>query len=151
MNLNNQYGYNLIENIIYKINNKSLVIKYNSKEYIISLKTSENYNKSFYIDNYELRYFRKNSKPNYDLPAIYSSDLLKNIINEKLCLISKSNLFIMLLEKIEDNNKDVRNQNDNLVVENNININKNVKIKIKKINYKDKNSEHTCKNKCIII
>ena len=59
MNPDTQYGYDLIENIIDKINDKSLVINYNSKEYIISLKTSENNKINFYSDNYELKLCKK--------------------------------------------------------------------------------------------
>jgi hypothetical protein len=153
MNPDTQYGYDLIENIIDKINDKSLVINYNSKEYIISLKTSENNKINFYSDNYELKLCKKkNLKPNYDLPSFYSSILLKNIINEKICLTCKNNLYIMLLEKIEENNKNIEIIDDNKEVENDVNNNKKVKIKINKKDCKyDKDSYHTCKNICIII
>jgi len=54
--IDNQYAYELIENIINKINNKSITINNNSNEYIISLKNCENNNKKdFLIENYELR------------------------------------------------------------------------------------------------
>ena len=42
LNIDNQYGYDLIQNIINKINNESLVINYNSKDYLLSVKESQN-------------------------------------------------------------------------------------------------------------
>jgi len=42
LNIDNQYVYNLIQNIIKKINNESIIINYDSKDYILSVKENEN-------------------------------------------------------------------------------------------------------------
>lgn len=103
MNIDIQYGYELIENIIQKINNQILIINYNSKEYIISLKECDNENKNdFYKKNYELRPSKKDLKPKNDISPFSSSILLKNIANDKISLICKNELYIMLIEKFDD-------------------------------------------------
>ena len=161
LNINTQYGYDLIENIINKINNKSIVVNNNSMQYIFSLKNCENNNnKNFYMENYELRLCKKNLKPNFELPPFFSSILLKNILNEKLSLICNNNLYIMLLEKTEDNYEnekenlnEIEYEKDNLNEMENENINEKedkLKIRIKKENIKyDNSNNYNCKNNCI--
>ena len=59
-NIKEEYGYDLIKNIIKKINDKKLIVENNSIKYIISLKDCEDENnKEFYIKNYELKYAKK--------------------------------------------------------------------------------------------
>jgi hypothetical protein len=148
LNINTQYGYDLIENIINKINNKSIVVNNNSMQYIFSLKNCENNNnKNFYMENYELRLCKKNLKPNFELPPFFSSILLKNILNEKLSLICHNNLYIMLLEKEGDDHEN-ENEKEN---ENNNEKEDKIKIRIKKENIKyDKGDNYNCKKKCIL-
>ena len=60
-NLNKQYVYELIKNIVRKINNENINIKLNSIDYIVSLKDIENENSdfNFYINNYEIKPCKK--------------------------------------------------------------------------------------------
>ena len=59
-NIKEEYGYDLIKNIIKKINEKKLIVENNSIKYIISLKDCEDENnKEFYIKNYELKLCKK--------------------------------------------------------------------------------------------
>ena len=150
LNINTQYGYDLIENIIYKINNQSMIINNNSKQYIFSLKNCQNSNKNFYVENYELRLCKKNElKPKFDLPPFSPSVSLKNILNEKISLICKNSLYIMLLEKSVDSEE----LNYEKEIKNEINEEKDekIKIRIRKENIKfDNNSNHNCKNRCNI-
>lgn len=150
LNINTQYGYDLIENIIYKINNQSMIINNNSKQYIFSLKNCQNSNKNFYVENYELRLCKKNGlKPKFDLPPFSPSVSLKNILNEKISLICKNSLYIMLLEKSVDSEE----LNYEKEFKNEINEEKDekIKIRIRKENIKfDNNSNHNCKNRCNI-
>ena len=130
-------------------------------QYIFSLKDCQNNNnKNFYIENYELRLCKKNLKPNFELPPFFSSILLKNILNEKLSLICNNNLYIMLLEKTEDNYEnekenlnEIEYEKDNLNEMENENINEKedkLKIRIKKENIKyDNSNNYNCKNNCI--
>jgi hypothetical protein len=106
LDINSQYGYDLIENIIKNINKKSITIKYNSKQYIVSLKDCEyeSCKKNFYMQNYELKFCnKKNMKPKIDLPPISLKTQLFNISDVKISLISKYHYNIMLIEKLEDN------------------------------------------------
>jgi hypothetical protein len=107
LNVKKEYGYDLIKNIVKKINNKNLIVISNSIKYIISLKDIEDDdNNDFYINNYELRYYKKkNMIPKYDLPALSSYYLLEKISNEKISFISKNSLNIMITEKFEDYNE----------------------------------------------
>lgn len=149
MNIDIQYGYELIENIINKINNESFIINSNSKKYIISLKNCEHDNnkKNFYIKNYELRFCnKKNMKPKKDLPAFSLCTILKNISDQRISFISKYSLNIMLIEKFEDNinKKNILEEDD----ENNKN--KHIKM-IKKNNNYEKDKICKCMNSCLII
>lgn len=99
--IDKQYAYELIKNIVKKINNENINIKYNSKVYIISLKDIEDDDDiDFYIKNYELRPCKKkNFMPKSDCPSYSSSSLLKNIEKENISFVSKLSLNIMIREK----------------------------------------------------
>ena len=99
--INKQYIYELIKNIVKKINNENINIKYNSKDYIISLKDIEDDDDfDFYIKNYELKPCKKkNFMPKSDCPSYSSSSLLKNIEKENISFVSKLPLNIMIREK----------------------------------------------------
>ena len=106
LNINKQYAYELINNIINKINNMPITINFSLKEYIISLKNSDNNSKGFYTNNFELRFCHKKTlKPNYDLPAFSPNSLLADIQNERISFICKNKLYFMLIEKYENNKK----------------------------------------------
>ena len=102
-NVNNQHVYELIKNAVKNINNKKIIITYNTINYIVSLKDiEEEENMDFYTKNYELRPCKKkNFMPKNDCPSYSSSSLLKNLENKNISFISKRNLNIMLLEKLE--------------------------------------------------
>ena len=110
LNINKQYVYELIKNIVKKINNEKINIKLNSIEYIVSLKdieNNENDDFDFYKKNYEIKPCKKkNHMPKNDSPSYNSSSLLKNIPNENICFICKSPLNIMIREKNEINEKE---------------------------------------------
>ena len=165
-NIDNQYVYELIENIIKKINDKSITINDNSNEYIISLKNYENNNKKeFFTENYELRLCNKKTlKPKFDLPPISSNFLLNNIVNERLSFICKNKLYIILIEKFEDKidkyeetideseDKDEEEEEEyDDEYENEKNINKKIKIVINRNIKYDKNGGCKDKSFCIII
>ena len=99
--INKQYTYELIKDIVKKINNENIIIKYNSKDYIISLKDIEDDDDfNFYIKNYELKPCKKkNFMPKSDCPSYSSSSLLKNIEKENISFVSKLPLNIMIREK----------------------------------------------------
>ena len=153
LNIKKDYGYDLIKNIVKKINNNNLIIINNSIKYIVSLKDcEEDNNKNFYINNYELKQCRKQTLiPKQDLPGYSPTSLLENMINEKISFVSKNSLNIMLTEKYEEefqrknnvNNININTQ-DNLdyFFENNNNIHK---------KDENKNKENLCRNNCIII
>ena len=173
LNINTQYGYELIDNIINKINNMSIIINYNLKEFIISLKNSEDNNsEQFYMNNYELRFCNKKTlKPKFDLPPFSSNCLLENIQEERISFICKNNLNIILIEKYEDkkiNKKEEKNKAKEKVVDEDDNKeeeddkeeedngqnsdDKKIKIIIKRNNYKyDKNHKSNCKSLCLLI
>lgn len=137
-NIENQYIYELIGNIVKIINNKRLIINYNSINYLISLKDCEDDDFNFYINNYELKPCKKkNNYPKDDLPNYSSTSLLKNIINEKISFISKNSLNIMFLENYEaEINNNYENQNS--IVYNNDSVN--IKEEEKEINISKDNS-----------
>ena len=99
--INKQYIYELIKNIVKKINNENIIIKYNSKDYIIFLKDIEDDDDiDFYIKNYELKPCKKKTfMPKSDSPSYSSSSLLKNIEKENISFVSKLPLNIMIREK----------------------------------------------------
>ena len=120
MNTKNQYGYDLIQNLIQKINEKKILISLNSINYIVSLKDSEDENnKNFYEQNYELRPFCiKTLKPKFDSPKYCCNSLLKEFINKNISFISKSEINIMLIEKYDDikGNTEKEEEMDNINV-----------------------------------
>lgn len=112
LNINKQYGYELINNIINKINNMPIAINFSLKEYIISLKNSDNNSKEFHTNNFELRFCHKKTlKPNYDKPPFSPNSLLADIQNERISFICKNKLYIMLIEKYVDN-KTLKNEKE---------------------------------------
>lgn len=105
-NKSEQYIYELIKNIVKKINKKNIIINYNNVNYIVSLKDCDNSDddneKNFYIKNYEIKYCNKtNFRPLNDIHNLSSNSLIKNINDEKMSLISKTPLNVMLRETIE--------------------------------------------------
>jgi hypothetical protein len=101
-NKSKQYIFELIKNIIKKINEKNIVINYNNINYIVSLKDTENEDIEFYEKNYELKPCKKkNFKPKEDCPSYSPNSLLENVDS----FISKNSLNIMLVEKLEENNQ----------------------------------------------
>ena len=146
LNIDKQYGYELIENIIKKINNNSIIIDYNSKKYKVSLKDSEYENKKyFYSKNYELRLCKKkNCKPSYDFPEFDSFSLIKNFANERISFISKNDLNIIIIENYE-NYTCYQNNNDEYSIEN-----KKLNLKIQKYKY-DKFENSKSNSSCLLI
>ena len=152
LNINNQYGYDLIRNIIKKVNNESRVINNDSKNFIISLKDCENEDDTFYINNFELRKCKKNTlKPNKELPPFSSNLLLNNILDDSISLICKNNIYIMLIEKYNDieEEKYVNDSFDNH--EQSVNKIRELDQRNNEYNYKsEKYDEYKC-NSCLII
>ena len=88
-NINENNVQDLIKNIIYKINDKNIIIQNDKINYIISLKDSDE--QDFYKNNYELRTYKENDY------IVYPPDLLLNDIEAiKLNLVSKNYLNIMI-------------------------------------------------------
>ena len=150
LNIDNQYGYDLIQNIINKINNESLVINYNSKDYILSVKESQNDDKkNFYINNFEIRKCKKKTlKPKDDTPPFSPELLLNNILDDTISFICKNNMYIILIEKFDDDIEEEKYEDDFTESEEKSgNKNGNLKQKIKEYDYQD---DSKCKI-CIII
>ena len=148
LNIDNQYGYDLIQNIIKKINNESLVINYDSKDYILSLKENQNDDtKNFYINNFEIRKCQKKTfKPKDDVPPFSPELLLNNILDDTISFICKNNIYIILIEKFDDDIEEGKYEDDFTESEGQSE-NKNENQKIKDNNYQD---DSKCKS-CIII
>ena len=153
-NIQTQYIYELIKNIVKEFNKNEFEIKYNSNNYILILKDSENENDlDFYINNYELRPYKKRTlKPKFDLPNYCAKSLLYNIKNEVICFIPKDPINILLYEKfdnIEQENKcfEENNYNDYIFQNQNIVVNNESK-KRQKIK---KSNKLLWKNNCIIL
>ena len=88
-NINENNVQDLIKNIIYKINDKNIIIQNDKINYIISLKDSDE--QDFYKNNYEIRTYKEKEC------IIYPSDLLLSDIKAtKLILVSKKYLNIMI-------------------------------------------------------
>jgi hypothetical protein len=107
-NLNRQYSYELIKNIVKKINEKNITINQNNTNYIVSLKdfddSEEENNMDFYSRNYELKPINKINFTSIKESENYSSDsLLKNIDNKKISFVAKNSFNIMLREKNDTN------------------------------------------------
>ena len=148
LNIDNQYGYDLIQNIIKKINNESLVINYDSKDYILSVKENQNDDtKNFYINNFEIRKCQKKTfKPKDDVPPFSPELLLNNILDDTISFICKNNIYIILIEKFDDDIEEGKYEDDFAESEGQSE-NKNENQKIKDNNYQD---DSKCKS-CIII
>ena len=154
-NINEQYIYELIKNIVKIINNKKFIVKNNSNNYIISLKDSEEENDiDFYINNYEIKQYKNKSMLlKNELPAYSSNSLLDIIPNEKISFVSKNPLNIMLIEKYDDCKlKNEKNDLFNNIVEKSedfeiFDVNKKI---INKKNRK-KNKHGICLCSCVII
>ena len=154
-NINEQYIYKLIKNIVKIINNKKFIVKNNSNNYIISLKDCEEEKEiDFYIKNYEIKqYNNKISLSKIDLPTYSSNSLLKIISDEKINFVSKSPLNIMLIETYDDSN--LKNNKKKDLFNNRIEKTENIEIfdinkKIKKKNV-IKYKQGFCMSSCIII
>ena len=107
-NLNRQDSYELIKNIVKKINEKNITINHNNTNYIVSLKdfddSEEENNMDFYSRNYELKPINKINFTSIKESENYSSDsLLKNIDNKKISFVVKNSFNIMFREKNESN------------------------------------------------
>ena len=102
--INNQYVYELIKNVVKIINDKKICVQINTINYVISLKDIEDEeNMDFYMKIYELKLCsKKNYFPKDDLPCFSSSSLLNIIENDNISFISKNPLNIMLREKFEN-------------------------------------------------
>ena len=153
-NINEQYIYELIKNIVKIINNKKFIVKNNFNNYIISLKDCEEENNiDFYIKNYEIKqYINKISLLKNDSPTYSSNSLINKILDEKINFVSKNPLNIMLIEAYDDSNlKNRKKDLFNNIIENTENneifdVNK----KINKKNIK-KYKQEICINSCLII
>ena len=113
-NIDEQHVYELIKNIVKKINEKNIIINYKDSKYIVSLKDSENENDiEFYIKNYELKPCKKkNFMPKNDCPSYSPNSLLKNVDKKIFSFVSKSSLNIMLIEQFETIEEESKNQYD---------------------------------------
>ena len=116
--LNKNYTYELMKNIVKKINEKKLFINSDNTKYIISLKDLEDHedknNKDFYIKNYEFKQCnKKNFVPKIDGESFSAESLLKNIDSKKISFIAKNPLNIMLREKNETKVKEGDNKYQN--------------------------------------
>jgi len=152
LDINNQYGYDLIKNIIKKINNECLAINKDSRSFILSLKDCENGDNDFYINNFELRKSNKKTlKPNKDLPPFCPNLLLNNIVDDNISLICKNNINIMLFEKYND--VEETKYDDDFFENHEKNINKieNFNQRNNEYNYKNENYDDYKCNSCLII
>ncbi len=155
LDVDNQYGYDLIENIINKINNNTINITYNCQKYCVSLKNCENNNKKqFYIDNYELRpCSKKTLKPKFDSPTFSSSILLYNFNDKNISMVCKNNLYIFLIEKFEEEDE-IENKDSQYYEEEEEEENEDkdiIDLAIKKhISKFDKDDGSNCKSNCIL-
>ena len=106
--INKQYIYELIKNVVKKINSQEIVITYNSAKCIISLKdVEEDENFDFYIKNYEIKPCKKkNFMPKDDSPSYSSYSLLNCIENENISFVLKNPMNIMIREKYEKNGEE---------------------------------------------
>ena len=114
-NVNRQYSYELIKNIVKKINEKNITINHNNTTYSVSLKecqdSEEENDTDFYIKNYELKPINNNNfTPKEDSGNYLSKTLLKNIDSKKINFVSKNTFNIMLREKNETNKEEGDNK-----------------------------------------
>ena len=150
LNIKEKYGFDLIKNIIKKINDQNIVVENNSVKYIVSLKDNDfedEDNKDFYTKNYELKQCTKKTlKPKDHFPGYSPSSLLEDIINERISFVSKNDLNIMLTEKFNDY-KETNEPKDEIIINYKNNIKEDVKLNSKLNNNKKKRY----KTKCAII
>ena len=114
-NLNRQYSYELIKNIVKKINEKNITINHNNTNYIVSLQdcddSEEENDMNFYSRNYELKPINKINFTSKKESENYSPEsLLKNIDNKKISFIVKNSFNIMFREKNESNKEEGDNK-----------------------------------------
>ena len=111
-NKNIHHIYELIENIVKKINEKNIVINFKKVNYIVSLKdcddlVDKNDKKQFYMDNYELKqYENKNNKSEKDLQRFGSKSSLKDLNDNEIIFTSKNPINILIREKFEKNKEE---------------------------------------------
>ena len=150
LDIKEKYGFDLIKNIIKKINDQNIVVENNSVKYIVSLKDNDfedEDNKDFYTKNYELRQCTKKTlKPKDHFPGYSSSSLLEDFINERISFVSKNNLNVMLTKKYNDY-KETNEPKDEIIINDKNNIIEGVKINSGLNNNKKKRY----KTKCTII
>ena len=151
----NQYAYQLIVDIINKFNSEKKEITLKNKKYIINLKETDNDNtdNNFYQNNYILKPAKKSFKPKMDMPNYCFDTILKNLKNERICLLSINQENILLKEIISDEHMDIYNKKKyNDEESDRIQENKK-KLKHKKTNkkrYNSKNDYDTSRSHCII-
>jgi hypothetical protein len=151
----NQYAYQLIVDIINKFNSEKKEITLKNKKYIINLKEADNDNtdNNFYQNNYILKPAKKSFKPKMDMPNYCINTILKNLKNERICLLSISQQNILLKEIISDENMNIYNKkkyNDeesDRIKENKQKLKHNKKNKKR---YNSKNDYDTSRSHCFI-
>ena len=113
-NIDEQYVHELIKNTVKKINEKNIIINYNDNKYLISLKVSEDESDiDFYVKNYEFKPCKKkNFMPKNDSPSYSPYSLLKNVDKKIFSFMSKSPLNIILIEKFDEENKNIYQYDD---------------------------------------
>lgn len=63
---------------------------------------------NFYINNYELRLYKKRKNiPNFDLPCYCPNSILNNMVNEKISFTIKNPLNIILIENYDNYNEKI--------------------------------------------
>ena len=149
LNIKENYGFDLIKNIIKKINEQNLIVENNFVKYIVSLKDNDfedEDNKDFYTKNYELKQCTKKTlKPKDNFPGYSPTSLLEYFINERISFVSKNDLNIMLTEKYNDYKKTNEPEGENIIN------NKNNMTEGSKINSELNNKKKRYKTKCTII
>ena len=151
----NQYAYQLIVDIINKFNSEKKEITLKNKKYIINLKETDNDNtdNNFCQNNYILKPAKKSFKPKLDMPNYCINTILKNLKNERICLLSISQQNILLKEIISDENMNIYNKkkyNDeesDRIKENKQKLKHNKKNKKR---YNSKNDYDTSRSHCFI-
>ena len=151
----NQLVYELIADIINKFNSEKKVIILKNKKYIINLKETDNDNtdNNFCQNNYILKPAKKSFKPKMDMPNYCVDTILKNLKNERICLLSINQQNILLHEIMSDkrmkvyNKKKFNDEESDRIQENK----KKLKpIKINKKRYNSKNDYDTSRSHCNI-
>ena len=151
----NQYAYQLIVDIINKFNSEKKEITLKNKKYIINLKEADNDNtdNNFYQNNYILKPAKKSFIPKMDMPNYCINTILKNLKNERICLLSINQQNILLKEIISDENMNIYNKkkyNDeesDRIKENKQKLKHNKKNKKR---YNSKNDYDTSRSHCFI-